>query len=261
MNEKYELCDHSGPRIKDGRGLNRLTLCYICGQPIIEDILDVVAYLRNPRIIQNGKIIKKAYFPIDAKIDFICEHAKILHHHKKRKRGRPKKRRKEEEEEDEKNRFTYDEELLELSEPLGARTPGSRAPFKKYEREIKYRKLALKNFCKMMKYVYDTLREKAVASSFFIGSIWSVLSIFAKVGVRLKKKDVQAICCYFLTKEGVKLKDALRICKVGSHHTVKKWGERCEKILKKLKYYPKMDDLLLPSPDIRRKNGKNILAW
>jgi hypothetical protein len=115
--EKYSLCRHEGIKpIWDGKGLNRLSFCPECGQPIIKDLLAVIAYLKKPRYLRNGEIVEKK-LSREQVINFICDHAKIIAYGEIKPRGRPRKKQFQyiEEEED---RFVY-----EMPEPKPKEQP------------------------------------------------------------------------------------------------------------------------------------------
>jgi len=114
--EKYSLCLHDGPIRWDGKGLNRLKLCEQCGQPIIKDLLDVIAYLKKPRYLRNGEVIKKK-LSREQVINFICDHARVIAFGTVKPRGKPRRQREKpryiEEEED---RFVFEQPEPKLKE-------------------------------------------------------------------------------------------------------------------------------------------------
>jgi len=48
----------------NGKMQTSLSFCLLCNEPMKSDILDVVAYLKKPRILQSGKV--KAKTPLYA---------------------------------------------------------------------------------------------------------------------------------------------------------------------------------------------------
>jgi len=234
MSEKYELYKHEGPRKTDGRKLNRLQFSLESGQPIIEDILDVVAYLRKPRVLQDGKV-KEYCLTLIGKIDWMLEHARLLHFHKKRKRGRPRKLKEIEE--------LFEDELswdVDYEEIKKTSAPSGRMPGRKYRREWEWRKLSNETLMEMLKHFWPINRKIKGKGNLLEAFI--VLLVFAKVCIKLKEKQIKAICGYVLTKQGYTFKEVEKLLKV-NYRTVKKWGSYVEAILKKNRQFPYMSYL------------------
>jgi hypothetical protein len=60
MAGKHDFCLHDGPITSNGK-CKLLSFCLLCNEPMISDILDMVAYLKKPRILQNGKVKAKTF--------------------------------------------------------------------------------------------------------------------------------------------------------------------------------------------------------
>ncbi len=61
MAGKRDFCLHDGPIARNGKMQTSLYFCLLCNEPMINDILDVVGYLKKPRILQNGKVKAKTF--------------------------------------------------------------------------------------------------------------------------------------------------------------------------------------------------------
>jgi hypothetical protein len=61
MAGKHDFCLHADPITRNGKMQTSLSFCLLCNEPMISDILDVVAYLKKPRILQNGKVKAKTF--------------------------------------------------------------------------------------------------------------------------------------------------------------------------------------------------------
>jgi len=88
---KYELCKHTGEKITDGKELNRLKFCVECGSPILKTVFDLIAYLKTPRILQDGKV-KKLRWNIYKKIEISLSYTHLIMRivGREGKRGRPR---------------------------------------------------------------------------------------------------------------------------------------------------------------------------
>jgi hypothetical protein len=250
----YGNCKHE-KILRHGRGLNRIKICRTCGLIIINNISDLIAYLRKPRIWRNGKVIEKA-ISRDMQIDFICENADILAYGVKRKIGRPLK-----------TKEAYDkyienlEDLLRYEEPIPkqkenplewpetwdltkegnipwypSKVGGKVFSSKKMIRDHDWRE----QYWQCVADTMDKIFKIALEVKIFPLEMCKITAIFDKVLQPLEENELRPACAYFLTKKGKKLKEAMKLTQVGSDNTVRKWAFRCEKILKRIKQYPSL---------------------
>jgi len=259
--EKHQLCEHPPPHNTVGKGLNRLNFCYHCGAPVIENILDVVAYLRKPRYFSRSEgIIKSIHLTADGKIEWLLNpsHIRIVNYYVKRRRGRPRKKKVEEEYDD--IEICYDvkyEEIKDTSKPFGVRTKGGCMPSLKYKRECKWWSLSKEVFGWMMRDSVEIFRKTKIPAT----EMWNIINFFSRVCWRLREKDLRAIYAYFLVKKGFTWKKATKTAELKDYRIVKRWGQHVEAILKKAKQFPNIIEHPYWPPDAWKVNGRLYWRW
>jgi hypothetical protein len=276
MTERFELCPHLGEQFTHGRSLNRLSFCGICGESVIRTILDLVAYLKEPRQLRNGKVRKKRLL-IGQKINFTLDHIRVMNYHRRRQRGKPPIVENVLCEPDEpwlqwdddagvtkrvdphtrKSLSDYDgqkygegnESLFEpVGAPLDSNTGSGRMPGRNYIQEAMYRATATHIYQSQYNAILD-LNSRAFANQIILPNIdelLTVLSFLSKVCIQPKKRELDAIYATFLVKSGVTFDVAMKFSGVGSVHTLYSWAAICEQILKKQKSFPNAFQLLPP---------------
>jgi hypothetical protein len=245
MTGKYDLCKHEGPMIKHGKKLNRLYLCSECNQAVIKNILDVVAYLQKPRVLESGRVKSKSFFSWDSKVDFIIENARIINRRALRLEGRPRK-----EKEDLEKHFDYkegeglkedkDETFRKEDEAKKFREPSHSfkgMPGRSTSMLCKWSVEADEKSRKMISYLFQLYHKNGV----FCLPTFEVVLLFARVNIFLPTKILDAINDYFLIKQGFPLKEK------ANPRLTREWGVRCERLLKTIKAYP---NIAIPPPAI-----------
>jgi hypothetical protein len=255
MTEKLDICKHNGGRyLKHGRAFNRLFFCLQCGQPVIRNILDLIAFLRSPRVLQNGRVKKKKLL-LSQKIDVIAENARLLHYGKKRARGRPQTPDISDPEKQtwwdstEEGHGGFNRETA--NDYTGKISTSSTSEAKGYAysrglvRNVQWRGLCWDALDKMLNLLLPFDKHNIPDSVF--KKLVELLKIFAKVHLILKKRELRFLLAALLVDSGEStIMDAMKKCGVGSHHTLKGWQEKIRVLQKKFEIYPRM--LQLPAP-------------
>jgi len=224
----------------DGRGFNRLKLCLECKEPIFENIFHVLAYIRKPRKIVNGKV-ELENMSLDEKIKRLTQLdiLRILDNLQKKRKGRPRKR-------DFSDKTYLSQECFTENKELDLKNLDEEMNYKILTTSMNVRKLHkfFDKTAEIYNYYFsisakmglDYDRKFKSKKGF---SAWSesnkVFTFFARCLWKLKKSDIKAIFAYFLVKNGAK---KTKVCKFFhvKPSKVSEWGPRCEKILKYLKY-------------------------
>ncbi|RLI68386.1 MAG: hypothetical protein DRP02_12680 [Candidatus Gerdarchaeota archaeon] len=278
-----KLCRHLGPKISHGNSNKltdtRLNFCKICGEPIIETVLDVVAYLSQPRKLVNGKIVRE-YLTTFGKIDFILENVRYLNAAFVRTRGRPPSKRSFPEEME----IYYPREWDDLPkigdveewednedkrdipfEVLTNKVGSGRMPGKTLIRLTYWAKKFYKTFSPMMAILVklSNLARKqtkdkgySITRAFFDTATF--LEVMAKACLKLKKSEIKAVYACSLVKNGFTYKEASKLCRV-KYETIKSWESYLKAILKKTKQFKNLTKWPpVIGIKIKMKNGKVV---
>jgi len=215
---------------RNGKGWkNPLRLCKECGGPIIENILDLIAYLNKPRKLVNGKVIAENLTTF-GKLNILLRNFKWLNVPFKRRRGRPRKKL------EESNIFAYPENLADIpSAPLTGRMGPGRMPGKTYIRIRYWAREIREVWLSMVKVIFEV--NKKVPSKGLLLDAVTFITVLSKVCLKLKKREVKAVCACSLVKNGFAYKKAQKICGV-KYSTIKNWENYFKNILKKVEQYP-----------------------
>jgi len=268
---KTELCKHLGPKVSDGRALAgyKLTFCKDCGEIIVNSIFDVIAYLKKPRSLVNGKIVR-SYPTVFGKLEFLLKNIYLLNVVFRRPRGRPPSTETELDKEFD-EAFHYPKDMDDLTKiengkkrgfivpltPLTNKRGSGRMPGTTYIRLIKWARDIREIFIPMAETIFKlNSRHPNKQLLFKLGDVFTFFQILAKACLKLNKSQIRAVCACSLVKNGLTYKEASEICRV-KYETIKRWEPYFKAFLKKtsqFKYitrWPPYTGL-----KIIRKNGK-----
>lgn len=260
-----KFCSHLGDKISDGafRGIadTYLRFCKICGEPIIENVVHLAAYIKKPRKIVNGKVVP-IYLSTFGKIDFILANARLLNSVFPLSRGRPVKR-------PDKSFELYfflpkdwfdlpklgdvedwhdeaDERVIpfeRLSEGYGK----GRMPGETYTRLVYWAKRFYQIFCFMMHCLISITnsvksQDKQGREDIFIGAFLQAsqfLEVMAKANLQLKTSEIKATYAAALVNVGMKYNEASRFCGV-KYEVIKTWQSYLKAVLRKREQFKKL---------------------
>lgn len=231
---KYSLCLHDKFVFRSGRGLKALYFCAECGMPMINDIVDLQAYLLEPRESRktgaetNGWVIQKKRFTIDGFINFLLQRdiLEILSF------GYPSR---------EGDFFDW----VEWFETIGwgdVKDTSIKTRINVLQRFVKFlewRKRA-NEFLSEMREIARELTERCGYDLSNFPEVSNILVFFAKTLKKLKRKEIAAILGFYLTKRGWKARNIMKALGIGNYMTVQLWGKRGERILKIGSQFPNL---------------------
>lgn len=257
-----KFCRHIGRKVSHGvfrgRTDTKLVFCEDCGQPIMNNVVDVAAYINNPRKLVNGKIVPE-YLTIYGKIDFILTNARLLNSAFPLSRGRPSTSH-----DDSFEKFFFlprdmvdlpklgdveewhdenDERVIPF-EQLAKGFGSGRMPGKTYVRLIYWAQRFHQIFGFMMNCLFSIansvrIEYKQGKEDIFNGAFLQsaeFLAVVAKAGLKLKKSNVKAVYASALVNAGLKYIEVAHILKV-KYETVKIWQSYLKAILKKTEQF------------------------
>jgi hypothetical protein len=278
---KYELCKHVGERITDGKGLSRLSFCVECGEPILETVFDLIACLKTPRILQDGKV-KKLRWNIYKKIEFSLSYTHLLTRIVRRsgKRGRLKEEKIDVSEIDEaegglgwwewapsimKTGEGEEGEKLPHHEPAPEKFGWGGGPGKTYRQYYQWAVEVEKKEQQMREVINEVRRklsERGINDGFTrLLQAYMFIIYLSKLLLILPKRSMLAVCAASLINTGCSVKEAEEITGVKNLEKI----YRFRKLLEKMNKLIWQDERLLKSPRVpldkkiigrRGKDGK-----
>ncbi len=249
-----KLCRHEGEKVLDGKSTRsldtRLRFCLICGEPIVETVLDVAAYIAKPRTVVNGKVVPRN-LTIFGKIDFILDNVRALTTFFVRPRGRPQK-----EEEISEIELAIPQDKFELLREFGIeKDDGGERKFEPtfiFPEEFGKGRMPGRTFVRLIYWsgrFYEVLnfnfkRCLDYANSFGViidEDVINFLEILAKANLKLGEKEIKALTACSMIKQGGTLTDAARLCHV-KPETVKTWRQYVKAASRKTAQFKNLTD-------------------
>lgn len=239
-----ELCKHDGERLVDkcqGHPLLELQLCVECGQPIFESILDLWAFIRKPRRLQNGKVVSLRLSTF-SKLDVILENARTVAYRKRRAVGRPKTGKEvdkklppEFEDEDAKLEYPSKKDSLLFKEnpktgelePVLHMAPLGPVGIKKYRKEYNWAIESNHLFTVLWKMYRNVVKNE---KEWVIFPVIDFLEVAASVGLDLTVREVRAVVAAGLVIDGKTFEEAKKITGVKKNETIKNWLQYVKRV-------------------------------
>jgi hypothetical protein len=245
-----ELCKHDGERLVDkprGHPLLELQFCLECGQPVFNSILDMWAFIRKPRRLQNGKVVSLRLSTF-SKLDAILENIRIIAYRKPRGVGRPKTKADVVAEktfkkllsamfEDEESMMEYPSEKDSLLfrenpetgelEPVPHMAPFGPVGIKKYRKEYNWAIESNHLFTVLWKMYRNVVKNE---KNWVIFPAIDFLMVAASVGLDLTIREVRAVVAAGLVIDGKTFEEAKKITGVKKNETIKNWLQYVKRV-------------------------------